>query len=74
MEAKNENSQRGHEYMPAILAIERLRQADCKFKVSLGYIVKFYLKKRKKLRQKNKNKIILAIGPPCKNNLKMKFR
>jgi hypothetical protein len=55
------------------MIVERLRQADCKFKASLGYIVKSYLKKGNKLRQKNKNKIFLVTNPPSKNNLKMKF-
>jgi hypothetical protein len=32
--------------MPVILALRRLKQEDCKFKVSLGYIVRPYLSKR----------------------------
>jgi hypothetical protein len=33
--------------MPVSLAIGRLRQGDYKFKVSLGYIARHYLKKKK---------------------------
>jgi hypothetical protein len=36
-------------HMPRILALGRLRQEDCKFKVSLGYTVRPYLKKKKNL-------------------------
>jgi hypothetical protein len=32
-------------YIPIIPALRRLRQEDCEFKTSLGYIVKLYLKK-----------------------------
>jgi hypothetical protein len=41
--------------MPVISALKRLRQVDCKFKASLGYIVRPCLKKKKK---KSKNSFV----------------
>lgn len=34
--------------MPAIPALQRLRQGDCKFETSLGYTMRFCLHKRKR--------------------------
>jgi hypothetical protein len=42
-------------YIPVIPAPRRLRQEDCKFKVSLGYIVRPSLKKKKR-EEENKRK------------------
>jgi hypothetical protein len=39
-----------------ILAFGRLRQEDCKFEVSLDYMLRFCLKTKKKTKKKKQNK------------------
>jgi hypothetical protein len=43
-------------YKPIIPALKRLRQQDCGFQVSLGYIVRPCLKKERKKERKKKGR------------------
>lgn len=60
--------------MPEILAVERLRQTDYKFKASLSYTVKSYLKKENKLRQKIRENIFshrLSLQKQLENEIQI---
>jgi hypothetical protein len=55
-------------YTPVIPALEKLRQEDLKFEVSLGYIVISCLKKKKKRKKKKTKTTPHPITPKPKTN------
>jgi hypothetical protein len=57
-------------YVPIIPVLGSLKQEDCKFEVSLGYVVRPCLKQTKP-KQKRKPK---ATTPPPKNNPKPTYK